>query len=69
MGDSVTPGVNGWVIDVSNPEGLISALAEINNDPAKYQRSPPPSAPQRTAEDQAADLLAIYRSILDRGKT
>jgi glycosyltransferase involved in cell wall biosynthesis len=70
MGDCVTPGVNGWIIDVSNPEGLISALAEINNDPAKYQRSPPPSgAPQRTAEDQATDLLAIYRSILDRSKT
>jgi glycosyltransferase involved in cell wall biosynthesis len=69
MGDCVTPGTNGWVIDVSTPEGLISALVDINSNPAKYQQPPPPSGlPHRTAEDQGRDLLAIYRSVLDREK-
>lgn len=65
IGEDVTPGLNGWVIDVSSTAGLLAALAEIDRDPAAYLRSPPPT-PLRTADDQARELLALYRAVLDR---
>jgi glycosyltransferase involved in cell wall biosynthesis len=36
MGEDVRPGVNGFVVDVSSPEGLMAALREIDADPQRF---------------------------------
>ena len=67
IGEDVAAARNGWVVDVSTPEGVIAALAEIDADPERYLASPPsPEPPLRTSDDQARDLLAIYREVLSR---
>lgn len=65
MGEDVTPGENGWVIDVSSPEPLSAVLAELDANPV-YHRSPRPT-PLRLAVEQAADLLEIYQTLLSTG--
>ena len=63
IGEDVSPGVNGWVVDVATPAPLIEALGAIDREPHRYL-APPPSVRLRTARDQADDLRAIYRSVL-----
>lgn len=64
IGENVSPGVNGWIIDVGSPAALDAVLTEINADAARYTRSPPPiDASSRTSADQARDLLAIYQEL------
>ena len=65
VGEDVTPEVDGFVIDVSTPEPLRAVLAQMNAAPARFT-APPPPRPLRSAQDQAADLLALYRETLDR---
>lgn len=67
IGEGIEHGVNGWIVDVSTLEPFLSTLEEINNNPSRYL-DPPPILPleARTAEDQARDLIAIYRDILGR---
>jgi glycosyltransferase involved in cell wall biosynthesis len=64
MGEDVTPGANGFVIDVSTVEGLLEALRTINADPAAYLVSPALRPELRSADDQARDLAALYREVL-----
>ena len=64
MGEDVREGVNGFVIDVSTVEGLMTALAAIDRDPARYLRSPEERPRLRSADDQADEVLAIYRRVL-----
>ena len=65
IGDAVTPGVNGWVVDVSTPAALATTLAEIAADPDRYRASPPEVATsQRTGADQVRELLAVYQEVL-----
>jgi glycosyltransferase involved in cell wall biosynthesis len=64
IGEDVTPGANGFVVDVSTVEGLLNALRTINDDPETYLRSPKMRPRLRTAEDQARDVMAIYRRAL-----
>jgi glycosyltransferase involved in cell wall biosynthesis len=64
MGEDVTPGVNGFVVDVSNVEGVLGALAEINADPARFLQSPATIPPIRSADEQAAEVMALYRRVL-----
>jgi glycosyltransferase involved in cell wall biosynthesis len=64
IGEDVTPGANGFVVDVSTVEGLLDALRTINDDPETYLRSPELRPRLRTAEDQARDVMAIYRRVL-----
>jgi glycosyltransferase involved in cell wall biosynthesis len=63
ISEDVTPGVNGWIIDVSTPQGLIDAISEIDRDPEKYLSSPVPTH-LRTSQDQADDIINIYRKVL-----
>ena len=64
MGEDVRPGVNGFVIDVSTVEGLMIALGEIDRDPRRYLSSPAERPRLRSADDQAAEVLEIYRRLL-----
>ncbi len=66
MGEDVTTGVNGFVIDVSDADGLSAALDEIDRDPTRYLQPPLHRPKLRTADDQAADLLGVYETILSR---
>ena len=65
MGEDVTPGLNGWVVDVSTVEALLNVFREIDADPARFLQSPPPVR-LRTAADQARELVEVYREILNR---
>jgi glycosyltransferase involved in cell wall biosynthesis len=65
IGEDVKPGVNGWVIDVSTPQGLLEVLSEIEAEPEKFLKSPPPTQ-LRSAQQQADEILQIYRRVLAR---
>jgi glycosyltransferase involved in cell wall biosynthesis len=64
IGEDVVEGVNGFVIDVSDPVGLLEALRVMDADPDRFRRSPPPGPPPRTSREQADELAAIYRRVL-----
>lgn len=67
VGEGIEHGVNGWVVDVSTPAPFEAVLEEINGNPARHLEPPPASrVPMRTADDQARDLVAIYRDLLGR---
>ncbi len=64
VGEDVTHGVDGFVIDVSTPRGLLDVLDEIERDPARF-RAPPQRQPKlRRVEDQVDDLATIYKAVL-----
>jgi glycosyltransferase involved in cell wall biosynthesis len=65
IGEDVREAVNGFVVDVSTPQGLFEALARIDADPARYRTSPPPTA-LRSAKAQSTELGQLYRRILSR---
>jgi hypothetical protein len=52
-------------VDVSTPQGLISALLEIDVNAGRYLNSPPSSMPMRTVNDQSRELIEIYRDMID----
>ena len=64
VGAAVQDGVNGHIVSVDNLRGLIAVIEAIDADPAKYLRSPPPTAPMRTSQDQARELAALYRDAI-----
>jgi glycosyltransferase involved in cell wall biosynthesis len=63
IGEDVTPGINSWIIDVATPQALLSILSEIDTNRSKYLRAPP-AMPLHTAQDQAEEVLTIYRDVL-----
>lgn len=67
IGENIREGIDGYRIDVSDAEGLRNALRCLDAQPERY-RVPPPAAtrPMRLADDQGADLLALYEDLLDR---
>ena len=66
IGADVTPGENGFVVDVSSTRGLVRALREIDANPDLYS-APPVQAPTlRTVATQGDELAAIYRETLSR---
>ena len=67
IGEDVVEGVNGFVVDVSDPLGLMSALRVMNAQPDRFRVPPPAGPPPRTSQDQADELAALYRRILDAG--
>ncbi|GJE28102.1 glycosyltransferase [Methylobacterium organophilum] len=67
IGGCVTPGENGFIVDVSSPRGLLDALRAIDADPQRYRTSPAAAPSIRPASDQAAELAAIYRGLVGEG--
>ena len=63
IGEPIVEGQNGHVVDVSGIAGLVSVLERIEAHPEIYTVSPPPTR-LRTSADQADDLAALYRDIL-----
>ncbi|MDP8916959.1 MAG: glycosyltransferase, partial [Pseudomonadota bacterium] len=64
IGEDVSEGVNGFVVDVSNPAGLLAALEAVNGDPARFLAAPALRPKLRTAAQQASELLNLYRRVL-----
>ncbi|CAO4177846.1 HAD-IA family hydrolase [Methylorubrum extorquens] len=66
MGEEVTHGRNGFLVDVARPESLLTALREIDQNPSTYKKSPPLRAAMRTADQQSQELVDVYRSLVTR---
>jgi glycosyltransferase involved in cell wall biosynthesis len=64
VGECVTEGVNGHIVDVGDTGDLIRVLSEIDQDPVRYRVSPPPLTKLRRARDQVDDLAGLYRSLI-----
>ena len=64
IAEYVVEGVNGFVVDVSNPDGLAAALLTVDRDPERYLATPPPGKEMRKASDQGDDLAALYENLL-----
>jgi len=65
IGEDVIEGVNGFIINVNTPDDLARALAEINDDPAKYLNAPVDvGIKRRSVADQCREILECYRSVL-----
>lgn len=65
IGECVTPGRNGFVVDVSSADGLADALAQVDGDPARYRASPDWRSKLRQASEQADELAALYGAVLE----
>jgi glycosyltransferase involved in cell wall biosynthesis len=64
IGQDVTEGKNGFIVDVSNHHALVDCLAAIDADPETF-RNPPAHRPElRRAQAQARDLHDLYQRIL-----
>jgi glycosyltransferase involved in cell wall biosynthesis len=64
MGEDVVPGVNGFVIDVSDTYELVNVLRQIDQEPARFLVPPALTPNFRKTGKQAEDLVLIYRQIL-----
>ncbi|MEN3211536.1 HAD-IA family hydrolase [Methylorubrum populi] len=64
MGDEITDGVNGFVIDIARPGSLVEVLTEIDRNPDRFKQSPSLKVDLRTADDQSRDLIDFYRTLL-----
>jgi glycosyltransferase involved in cell wall biosynthesis len=64
IGQDVTEGENGFVIDVSDHHGLVACLSRLDSDPDRF-RTPPAHRPHlRGADLQAQALDDVYRRVL-----
>ncbi len=64
IGDCVTHGGNGYVIDVSEATELISVLTLIDGAPQRYLQAPSARPVLRRSREQADALAEIYKSII-----
>lgn len=66
MGECVTEGENGFLVDPADPDSLEKVLSEMNSNPQRYKTAPIfDSARIKSADEQAEALLRLYRSIVD----
>ena len=63
IGADVTPGENGFVVDVATYAGVKAALTAIDADPERYRISPALKPTLRRVEAQVDELVELYRSI------
>ena len=65
MAEAVVPGRNGFIIDVSTPDGLAQTLTLLQSDVERYRRPPELAFVARPVAEQVAEVLEVYRSVLD----
>jgi glycosyltransferase involved in cell wall biosynthesis/cytochrome c-type biogenesis protein CcmH/NrfG len=65
IGNDITEGVNGHLIDVSDASALIRILTMIDENPQRYQSAPPAAPLTRKASEQADDLATFYKAIIN----
>ncbi len=64
IGSDVTPGENGFVVDVATHEGVKAALQTIDGDPERYLNAPASTPELRSVAAQVDDLTKMYRTLL-----
>jgi glycosyltransferase involved in cell wall biosynthesis len=64
MGEDVTPGKNGWLVDVTSAGAIEAVLAEIDADPLRFSKPSKSIKPSRTVSDQVDDVVQVYKSVL-----
>jgi glycosyltransferase involved in cell wall biosynthesis len=66
VGEEVEEDIDGYIVDVSDVIQLCDILSRIDENPGRYL-APPRSidVEPRWADDQAEDLIRIYREILE----
>jgi glycosyltransferase involved in cell wall biosynthesis len=64
LGDCVTHGENGFVIDVSDAMELIGVLALIDGAPHRFFEVPSMRPMRRRSSEQGDELAALYKSII-----
>jgi glycosyltransferase involved in cell wall biosynthesis len=66
MGEGIAEEVDGFVVDVGGPEDLTRVMRILDADVERFSQQPGRVVRKvRTADDQAAELLVLYRSILN----
>jgi glycosyltransferase involved in cell wall biosynthesis len=63
IGEEVVSGVNGFIVDVESHLPLQQVFADLDANYDQYLRSPPPTK-LRSSDDQAKDLMALYREVI-----
>ena len=69
IGDCVTEGQNGFVIDVSDPAALINILRLIDDSPERFLEPPELNVVFRKSYEQADDLAGFYKGIIDKASS
>jgi glycosyltransferase involved in cell wall biosynthesis len=65
IGEDVQEDINGFIIDVSNIEGILSVLNYLNLNPDRFSSSPIlDCSPKRTVDDQSRELFELYLTII-----
>ncbi|QYF86443.1 glycosyltransferase [Brevundimonas sp. PAMC22021] len=68
IGEDVRPGVDGFVIDVSSPQGLADVLQAINDDPERYLAPAPRNPAVWSSREQAQTLTGVYETFFARSE-
>ena len=68
VGEPVVDGINGHLVSVDTVDGLVDVIRQIDADPSRYRARPPTSPPTRTSQDQARELVEIYREAMMQSK-
>ena len=64
IGQDVVQGENGFVVDVADHRSLVSVLAQIDADPARFSCPPAQRLSLRATQAQTEQLHGIYQRIL-----
>lgn len=65
IGEYVTEGQNGFIVDVTTPDNLAEILRSIDCDPSRYLIPPNTIPKMRKASCQADELPALYKALLN----
>ena len=64
IGENLTAGENGFIVDVSTPSALQKALMEIDANPERFRTAPSDAPHLRPASQQAEQLADLYRALV-----
>lgn len=64
MGEDITPGQNGWLVEVTRAGAIEAVLEEIDADPSRFSKPPTPTKPTRKVSDQVDEIVKMYESVL-----
>jgi glycosyltransferase involved in cell wall biosynthesis/tetratricopeptide (TPR) repeat protein len=65
VGEYVRDGQNGFIVDVSSPDGLGAALRTIDADSLRFRRPPTEIPAMRHTSAQGEELAAIYQDVIN----
>lgn len=69
IGEYIADGENGYIVDVSNIDGLVRTLKQIDDNHLRYLNAPKRITVLRTASEQGKALARLYIEMLNDGKS